>query len=142
MFARNVMRYEATIRALMSVTPWKRGWLEYNIQTGWMRWLSSLTISVNSVVTFAGMTAVTYRAFGILPTSVVLLNTHPISNSGYRHASGSLLSVTWLPTLYPTISSSKSVTHLLECLDEQALAASPILRALHHELAKRTGRKE
>jgi hypothetical protein len=126
----------------MSVKPWKNGWLEYNTRSGWMRWLSSLGTTVESVRIFGGMIVVISKASSICPEYVILPNNFREYVSGYRHASGSLLSVFWQRTKYPRTSSSKSATPLFESLDATAAAASPTLAALRLVHAEIHGKPE
>jgi len=126
----------------MSVKPWKNGWLEYLTPDGWMRWWSSLGTTVESVRIFGGMIVVTSKASSISPEYVILpAHSHEFA-SGYRHVSGSLLSVFWQRMKYPRTSTSSSVTPLFKSLDATAAAASQTLAALRLVHAEIHGKPE
>jgi len=133
---------KGTTLDLMSVKPWKNGWLEYLTPDGWMRWLSSLGTTPESVRIFAGMIVVTYSQSSISPEYVILPAHSREFASGYRHVSGSLLSVSWRASKYPRTSTSKSATPLFESLDATAAAASQTLAALRLVHAEIHGKLE
>ena len=136
---KNVTHTEDATASQMSVMPWKRGWLEFLNLDGWMRWWSSLTIFAMTVRISGGMIAVTYNHSNTSKESQGLLLPFPTLNSGYRHASDSLLSVTWQAIPAQEILSSKSVIHSFASLDDIAVAASPTLQVLRHECRLRSG---
>lgn len=133
---------KGTTLDLMSVKPWRKGWLEYNTPAGWMRWWSSLGTTPESVRIFAGMIVVTYKGSSISPEYVILpAHSHEFA-SGYRHANDNLLSVLWRRTKYPRTSTSKLAIPLFESLDDTAVAASQTLAALRLVHAEIHGKPE
>jgi len=88
------------------------------------------------------MIVVTYKASSISPEYVVLPALSRRFASGYRHESGSLLSVFWQETKFPRTSTSKSATPLFESLDATAAAASQTLAALRLVHAEIHGKPE
>jgi hypothetical protein len=130
---RSVTPSKETMQDLMSVAPWRNGWLEYNTLDGWRRWWSSLNTTVESVRILGGMIVVTSRVSNTSKVLPRLLDFSPASNSGYRLGSDSSLSASWQATPHLKTSSSKSVIHSFANLDDIAVAASPTLQELRHE---------
>ena len=134
------MPSKETTRDQTYVTPWRNGWLELATHAGWMRWLPSLGITVESVRILGGMTVVTFNHSVILMLSQRLLDAYPTSSSGYRQGSDSSLSVFWQTVSPPRTSLSRSATHSFATLPDIAVEASPTLQALRQECLKQLGR--